>query len=157
MVDRRSYSTRHGPADTTAGRAATAKRGSSATARPLTPRPWTGRPTVPQPFSSARMLVKVFDGGSMPTAAERVYFTHPVLLTGSEAEGGTGTLTVDTATTVPVIVLGDVPSVAGDYLTAYAVGGRWVAERGGSGGGGARSAGRARSRTRTSRSSGPTS
>ena len=92
----------------------------------------TGRP---QPYSSARMLVQVYDGGAMPTVPERVYVTHPVLVTGSETEGGAGTLTVDTATTVPVIVLGGVPSV-GDYLTAYAVGGRWVSERGGSGGGG---------------------
>jgi hypothetical protein len=89
----------------------------------------------PPPYSSARMLVQVYDGGSMPTAAERVYFTHPVLVTGSEAEGGAGTLSVDAATTVPVIVLQNAAAV-NDYLTAYAVGGRWVAERGGVSGGG---------------------
>lgn len=83
----------------------------------------------PQPYSSARMLVQVFDGGSMPAAAEKVYFTHPVLVTGAETEGGSGTLTVDTATTVPVVMLRQAPSV-GDYLAAYAVGGRWVAEPG---------------------------
>lgn len=88
------------------------------------------------PFGSARMLVKVFDGGSIPTTTPRVYFTHPVLVTGSEAEGSTGTLTVDTATTVPVVVLGTTAPVAGDYLTAYAASNRWIAERGGSGGGG---------------------
>ena len=86
----------------------------------------------PQPYSSARMLIQVFDGGSMPAAAERVCFTHPVLVTGSETEGGSGTLTVDTATTVPVIMLQNAPLV-NDYLTAYAVGGRWVSEKGGSG------------------------
>jgi hypothetical protein len=89
----------------------------------------------PQPYSSARMLVQVYDGGSMPTAAEKVYFTHPVLVTGSETEGGAGTLTADTATTVPVIVLGGAPAMS-DYLTAYAVGGRWVSEKGVAGGGG---------------------
>jgi hypothetical protein len=89
-----------------------------------------------QPYSSARMLVQVYNGGSMPATTPAVYFTHPVLVTGSETEGGSGTLTADTATTLPVVVLGQVPSV-GDYLTAYAVGGRWVSERGaGSGGGG---------------------
>jgi hypothetical protein len=88
----------------------------------------------PQPYSSARMLVRVYDGGSMPTAPERVYFTHPVLVTGSETEGGSGTLTVDTATTVPVVVLGR-PPLVGDYLTVYAGGGRWVSEKGISGGG----------------------
>jgi hypothetical protein len=88
-----------------------------------------------QPYSSARMLVQVYDGGAMPSDPEKVYFTHPVLLTGSETEGAAGMFSVDTATTVPVIVLGHVPSV-GDYLTAYAVGGRWVSEEGGSSGGG---------------------
>jgi hypothetical protein len=76
------------------------------------------------------MLVQVYNGGSMPTVPERVYFTHPVLVTGSETEGGSGTLTVDTATTVPVVVLGHAPLV-NDYLTVYAVGGRWVSEKGG--------------------------
>jgi hypothetical protein len=81
------------------------------------------------------MLVQVYNGGSIASTAEKVYFTHPVLVTGSETEGGSGTLTTDTATMVPVVVLGQAPSV-NDYLTAYAVGGRWVAERGSTGGGG---------------------
>jgi hypothetical protein len=89
----------------------------------------------PESFASARLLARVYDGGAMPSVPERVYFTHPVTVTGSEVEGGTGTLTTDTSVTVPVIVLGGVPAVD-DYLTAYAVGGRWVSERGGSGGGG---------------------
>lgn len=87
-------------------------------------------------FASARMLVRVFDGGSMPTTTPRVYFTHPVLVTGAESEGAAGTLTVDTTTTVPVVVLGTVAPSAGDYLTAYSASNRWIAERGGSGGGG---------------------
>jgi hypothetical protein len=86
-----------------------------------------------QPYSSARLLVQVFNGGSVPAAPEKVFFTHPVLATGSETEGGSGTLTADTATTVPVVVLGQAPTV-NDYLTAYAVGGRWVTERGSTGG-----------------------
>jgi hypothetical protein len=89
-----------------------------------------------QPFSSARLAVQVYNGGSMPSSLPAVFFTHPVLITGSETEGGSGTLTADTATTVPVVFIGStVPSV-GDYATAYAVGCRWVAERGGSSGGG---------------------
>jgi hypothetical protein len=87
------------------------------------------------PFASARLLVQVYDGGAMPSAVSRVYFTHPVLAAGSETEGAAATFTVDTATTVPVIVLWHVPSV-GDYLMAYAVGGRWVAEKSMSSGGG---------------------
>jgi hypothetical protein len=81
-----------------------------------------------RPSGAARMLVQVFDGGAMPNVSERVYFTHPVLVTGEEAEGGSGTLTADTTTTVPVIVLGHPPGV-GDYLTAYLAGGRWVTEQ----------------------------
>ena len=84
--------------------------------------------------SSARLLVQVFNGGSMPSAVPRVYFTHPVLATGTVSEGAAGTLTADTATTVPVIVLNKVPSV-GDYPVAYSAGGRWVSEETGSGGG----------------------
>jgi hypothetical protein len=90
---------------------------------------------VVAPIGSARLLVQVYNGGAMPTAAELVYFTHPVLVTGAETEGGAGTLTADTATTVPVTVLWHAPSV-GDYLTAYSVGSRWISERGGSSGGG---------------------
>ncbi len=80
-----------------------------------------------QPNGSARMVVQVYDGGSIPTVSERVFFTHPVLATGSETEGTAATLTVDSDTTVPVVVLGKPPSV-GDYLTAYLCGGRWVTE-----------------------------
>ncbi len=71
----------------------------------------------------------------MPAAAGLFYLTHLVQVTGAVAEGGAGTFTADTATTVPVLVLRGVPSV-GDYLTAYSVGGRWVSELGASGGGG---------------------
>jgi len=69
----------------------------------------------------------------MGASPDLFYFTHPVELDGSETEGGTGTPTADTAQTIPVDVLWHAPSV-GDLLTAYAVGGRWVAERGGGGG-----------------------
>ena len=81
-----------------------------------------------RPFASARLLVQIYNGGSMPSSPDLWYFTHPVLAYGAETEGGAATFSVDTATTVPVIVLGGVPSV-GDYLTAYSVGGRWVAEK----------------------------
>jgi hypothetical protein len=77
---------------------------------------------------TARVLVQVYNGGSMPTVPERIYFTHPVLVTGAETEGVAATMTVDSATTIPVVVLGHAPSV-GDFLTAYAVGGRWVTEQ----------------------------
>jgi hypothetical protein len=85
-------------------------------------------------FSSSRQLVQMYNGGSMPATVPRVYFTHPVIAGGAETEGGSPSFSADTTTTVPVVFLGQVPSV-GDYATAYAVGGRWVAERGKSSGG----------------------
>jgi hypothetical protein len=85
---------------------------------------------VPQrlPLSVSRRLVQVFDGGSMPTEPDHFFLAHPVELDGPEAEGGSASPVVDTSTTMYVDVLWHAPE-AGDILTAYAVGGRWVAER----------------------------
>ena len=79
---------------------------------------------------TARRLVQVYNGGSIPTQAGYVYLTNPVELDGDEIEGGSATANVDATTTIPVVVLWGTPQV-GDLLTAYAVGGRWVAERSG--------------------------
>jgi hypothetical protein len=80
------------------------------------------------PLITARRLVQVYNGGAMPSSPDKVYLTHPVELDGPEIEGGPATPNVDTTTTIPVVVLWGAPQ-AGDVLTAYAVGGRWVAER----------------------------
>jgi len=74
-----------------------------------------------------RRLVQVYNGGAMPSEPDHFYLTNPAYLNGAETEGGTGSPSVDTSQTIVVDVLGKAPS-AGDYLTAYAVGGRWVAE-----------------------------
>jgi hypothetical protein len=81
------------------------------------------------PLATARRLVQVFDGGSMPSQPDHFYLAHPVEVNGGETEGGSYSAVVDASTTLAVDVLGHAPS-AGDLLTAYAVGGRWVAERG---------------------------
>lgn len=59
------------------------------------------------------------------------YLTHPVTLSGPEAEGGTATLVEDTSVTVPVAVLDRSPAT-GDLLLAnyFLPDGRWVARRG---------------------------
>jgi hypothetical protein len=75
-----------------------------------------------------RMLVQIYNGGSMPSAVPRVYLGHPILVSGDEVEGGPVSYAIDAATKVPVVVIGHKPS-AGDLLVAYLVGGRWVAER----------------------------
>ncbi len=80
---------------------------------------------------TSRRLVQVYNGGAMPNSAGLVYLTHPAELDGLEAEGGSAFPNVDTTTTIPVVVLSRAAQ-AGDFLTAYAVGGRWVAERTGS-------------------------
>ena len=82
------------------------------------------------PLITARRLVQVYNGGSMPSSPDHVYLTHPVELDGTEEEGGSASPNVDTTTTIPVVVLWNAPAV-GDILTAYGAGGRWVAERGG--------------------------
>ena len=82
-----------------------------------------------------RLVVQVYDGGSMPTTTPAVFLTNPVLITGAETEGSAPTFTADAETTLPVVVLRGMPS-AGDYLTAYAASNRWVSEEGGSGGAG---------------------
>jgi hypothetical protein len=81
------------------------------------------------PFGSARFVGQVYNGGSMPSTVPAVYLVHPTQVSGAETEGGAGTLTVDADFTVPVVVLGHVPS-AGDYLDIYAASGRWVSGEG---------------------------
>jgi hypothetical protein len=88
-------------------------------------RAWEDRP----PLATPRRLVQVFSGGAMPSQPDHFYLTHPVELDGTEVEGSTAPPVVDTSVTIPVDVLWSAPHV-GDILTAYAVGGRWVAERG---------------------------
>ena len=77
-----------------------------------------------------RRLVQIYDGGSMPSSGDHFFLSHPVELDGSEVEGGSGTPSVDATQTIVVDVLGTVAPSVGDILTAYQVGGRWVAERG---------------------------
>jgi hypothetical protein len=76
-----------------------------------------------------RMLVKIYNGGSMATLPDHIFLGHPVLLTGGESEGGTATQTVDSNTVVPVVALQHVPA-AGDVVVATMAGGRWVIDKG---------------------------
>ncbi len=73
-----------------------------------------------------KQLVQVYDGGAMPTGNNKWFLTHPVSLSGTEVEGSTGTIAAD-STSIPVVVLGSVPTV-GDVLNAFMVGSKWVAE-----------------------------
>jgi hypothetical protein len=75
-----------------------------------------------------RFVGQVYDGGSIPQGSETVYLLHPVVLDGSESEGGVAGIQVDTRRSIPVVVIGSRQVVAGDMLIAHAVGGRWIAE-----------------------------
>jgi hypothetical protein len=86
------------------------------------------RAIAPSGAATARQLVQIFDGGSMPSSPDHFFLAHPVELDGAEVEGGSGSPIVDSSQTIVVDVLGSSPS-AGDFLSAYMVGGRWVAER----------------------------
>ena len=76
-----------------------------------------------------RRLVQIYNGGMMPSTADHFYLAFPIEIDGTETEGGTATVSNDASQPIIVDVLGHAPS-AGDLLTAYAIGGRWVAERG---------------------------
>jgi hypothetical protein len=80
-----------------------------------------------------RMLVQIYDGGhvpsSMPTSVPGMFLGHPVELSGDECEGCTAGQSVDSDTSIPVVVLGPGVPVAGDKLVTVSTGGRWVAEK----------------------------
>lgn len=79
---------------------------------------------------SARQLVQVYDGGSMPTAPDHFFACHPAELDCPETEGSPCPPVVDSSTTIFVDFLRGVPR-PNDLAVATAVGGRWVAEIGG--------------------------
>jgi hypothetical protein len=77
---------------------------------------------------TARRLVQIFDGGSMPSSPDHFFLAHPVELDGAEVEGKSGSPIVDSSQTIVADVLGSSPST-GDILSAFIIGDRWVAER----------------------------
>lgn len=77
---------------------------------------------------NAAKVLQIFNGGAMPTTVPNFYVGHTVKLSGSETEGGAGTLSAG-SDRVPVMIIDSVPAV-GDNVIARRVGGRWVAERG---------------------------
>lgn len=72
---------------------------------------------------------QVFAAKSVPTTTGVYYSVHPVFVAGTEAEGGSGILNVDTSRSFLVYLVGSAPAVAGDSLLCRFIGSRWVAER----------------------------
>ncbi len=81
---------------------------------------------IARPEGTRAFLGKVVNGGSKPTGQGRIYLVNPVQLDGTETEGGTATITADTARQIPVLLFDATPAV-GDYLICHSVGGRWIA------------------------------
>jgi len=90
---------------------------------------WLDRHTYGTVRPSRLYLGKTYSGGSFPTAAGRVYLTHPMAVAATESEGSTPTFTVDASSSVPVLVL-DGPLSVNDYVVAKLIGGLWIAEKG---------------------------
>ena len=90
------------------------------------------------PLSGRSIVVKVVDDGAIPTTVPKYFACVPVTPSGTETEGGSRTLTDGTGR-IYVCVLGPAVPMAGTYLLASEVGGRWAAcypDQGGGGGGG---------------------
>lgn len=79
---------------------------------------------------------QVFNGGAIPTTVPAIFYTHPARPAGDQSEGGGASFAVDTSRTRAVAVFGPEVPTAGDYLTAYLIGGRWCANYGLPSGGG---------------------
>lgn len=86
--------------------------------------------TRPKKGGTPTFAGQVYNGGSMGSTTPLWYLTHPVEFSGNECESCSYSPTADTSKSIPVIVLGGVPS-AGDILLAEMIGGKWVAEEGG--------------------------
>ena len=71
----------------------------------------------------------VFAQTHVPTATGCYFAVHPATVLGAEAEGGTGSLAVDTSSTILVCVVGGRAPIVGDAMICRFVGSRWVAER----------------------------
>lgn len=76
-----------------------------------------------------RYIGQVYNGGAIPTSGPAMMLTHPIDQTFVEAESGAITETVDSTTSVPVLVYGSVLPIAGDKLFARRVGDLWIAPR----------------------------
>jgi hypothetical protein len=79
----------------------------------------------------------VFANPTVPTSSGVFYSVHPTIVTGTQAESGSGIITPISSVTDLVLILGTTPCVAGDLVVYYRAENRWVGERyAGSGGGG---------------------
>lgn len=88
---------------------------------------------TPPRVEAPRYLGQVYNGGSIPTVAGRVYLTRPVDVAVNDTEGAVPVFTPDTSVSVPVLCIGGV-ATAGTNLIAEEIDGRWVADlRGASG------------------------
>src|SRR5579864_8702945 len=84
-----------------------------------------------QPYGAGRIALQIYNGGMMASTGEKDFLGDPGNFTDNECEGCADPGSFDTSISIPVFILGSQAPSVGDILTAYAVGGRWVAETGG--------------------------
>jgi hypothetical protein len=89
-----------------------------------------GRLTDLPPDATASFLGQVTVVTALPTTTGRFVLVHPVEIDGDQAEGDAPSFSADATRTIPVVVLGVKVPAVGDFLTCFAVGGKWVAETG---------------------------
>lgn len=77
------------------------------------------------PHSAPAMLAQTFTVATYPTAANRFYGVKPVILTGSEAEGATGSTVVLDRPFYAYNLGGAIPP-SGTKVLLHHVGSRWV-------------------------------
>ncbi len=85
------------------------------------------RPERPAANGLRTYLGQVYNGGSIPTVANRVYLTRPVTVAFNATEGATPAFTVDTSVSAPVLIINGIPT-AGTNILAENVDGIWVAD-----------------------------
>jgi hypothetical protein len=82
--------------------------------------------TIESPHSPRKYLGKVVTALASGVAPPVYVDTNPVQLSGNMIAGGLASTSVDTSRKVPVLILGNVPTV-GQIVVAKTVQGRWVA------------------------------
>jgi hypothetical protein len=83
----------------------------------------------PSSSGQAAFVGRVVGSPTVPTSTGCYFSVNPVSVMGQEVESGTGSLVLNSATTVLVYVCGKTPPIVGDDLICRFIGSRWVAEK----------------------------
>lgn len=73
-------------------------------------------------------LGTIYDDGALPTSANKFFLLHPATILGTEAEGGSATITTDTGSSFAAYFFGNQSPHAGDHHVAKFADYRWIAK-----------------------------